>query len=108
MVGVGDFNGDNRDDILWRNDNGSVTDWLGRTDGRFDGNTDDANIKVGADWQVAGVGDFNGDGRDDVLWRNDNGALAEWLGQPNGGFAGNAAANYSVDPSWHVQSPDLI
>jgi len=23
--------------------------------------------------------DFNGDGRSDILWRNDSGALAEWL-----------------------------
>jgi len=107
VVGVGDFNGDGRDDILWRNDNGAVTDWLGQSDGRFTGNTANANIKVGSDWQVAGVGDFNGDGRDDVIWRNDNGALAEWLGQADGGFFGNAGVNYDVATSWHVQAPDL-
>ena len=25
------------------------------------------------------IGDFNGDGQSDILWRNDNGAVAEWL-----------------------------
>jgi len=109
VAGIGDFNGDNRDDILWRNDNGTVTDWLGRVDGRFDGNTDDANIVVGPDWHINGVGDFNGDGRDDVLWRNDDGDLTNWLGQANGGFASNIAnADYSVATSWHVQSSDML
>ena len=93
--------------MTWRNDNGTVTDWLGRTDGRFDGNTDDASIKVGDDWQAASIGDFNGDGRDDVLWRNDDGRLVGWLGQDDGGFAGNPGASYNVPTSWHIQSPDL-
>ncbi|MBV8791886.1 MAG: hypothetical protein JO237_07500 [Pseudolabrys sp.] len=25
------------------------------------------------------VGDYNGDGSSDILWRNDSGAMAEWL-----------------------------
>ena len=37
-------------------------------------------------WHIAGTGDFNGDGRDDILWRNDTGAVTNWLGQANGGF----------------------
>jgi len=34
--------------------------------------------------------DFNGDGRSDVLWRHDAGALTNWLGQAGGGFAANS------------------
>jgi hypothetical protein len=30
------------------------------------------------DWHVAGTGDFNGDGKTDILWRNDNGMVATW------------------------------
>ena len=107
-VGVGDFNGDGRDDILWRNDNGTVTDWLGQADGRFTGNTDDANLKVGAGWQVTGIGDYNGDGRDDVLWSNQNGDHVQWLGQADGGFASNATDPLgSLPVDWQVQTPDL-
>ena len=31
------------------------------------------------DWQIAGVGDFNGDGKADILWRHTNGQVYEWL-----------------------------
>ncbi len=32
-----------------------------------------------ATWHVVDVGDFNDDGSSDILWRNDDGTLAEWL-----------------------------
>jgi hypothetical protein len=57
---------------------------------------------------VAAIGDANGDGRDDIIWRNDSGAFTDWLGQPNGGFAINDAnAAQNVPISWHVQPADL-
>jgi hypothetical protein len=35
---------------------------------------------VGTDWQLAGLGDFNGDGKTDILWRHTvTGALYAWL-----------------------------
>jgi hypothetical protein len=33
---------------------------------------------VSADWHIGGVADFNGDGKSDILWRNNSGAVAEW------------------------------
>jgi serralysin len=32
-----------------------------------------------ASWHIVEVGDFNGDSSSDILWRNDNGSMAEWL-----------------------------
>ena len=103
VVGRGDFNGDGRDDIVWRNDNGAVTDWLATSNGALVGN--DANLftPVPTSWQVVGTGDFNGDGRSDLLWRNDNGTVTDWLANARGGFAGNDANLFTLIPaSWHV------
>ena len=83
--------------------------WLGTASGGFANNSANATYDISLDWTVAGTGDFNGDGRDDILWRNDSGALINWLGTPAGGFTPNAANSYSdVPTNWHVQSPDLI
>ena len=104
VVGTGDFNGDGRDDVLWRNDNGTVINWLGQPNGGFVSNQANSATTVSLDWHVAGVGDYNGDGRDDVLWRNDAGVVTNWLGQTNGGFIGNHAnAATAVPLDWHVQ-----
>ncbi|MEX0270309.1 FG-GAP-like repeat-containing protein [Leptolyngbyaceae cyanobacterium UHCC 1019] len=66
---VGDFNGDSKPDILYRNygtgentiwtlDNGKFTSAIG------------INSEKGAGWFVAGSGDFNGDNKWDLFWRN--------------------------------------
>ena len=103
VVGSGDFNGDGRDDILWRDNTGRVTDWLGQANGGFVTNFANADANAGLRWQIVSTGDFNGDGRDDILWRNDNGDLTDWLGQANGGFSSNVGnAYYGVDHSWNV------
>ena len=109
IAGIGDFNGDGRDDILWRNDDGRITDWLGNANGGFAPNASNSLNNVSLDWQVADIGDFNGDGRDDILWRNNDGRLTDWLGMANGGFADNAANAYNnVATQWHVQTPDVL
>ena len=103
VVGTGDFNGDGRDDILWRNDNGQLSNWLGQANGGFLLNDDVALTSVPTAWLVAGTGDFNGDGRDDILWRNTDGTLSNWLGQANGGFVANDAnAAAFVPTAWTV------
>jgi hypothetical protein len=103
IAGTGDFNGDGRVDILWRHDDGTVRDWLGQTNGGFTGNVGNLNLTVPTDWNIVGIGDFNGDGRSDILWQHDNGTVRDWLGQANGGFVGNTAnLNINPGPGWHV------
>jgi len=73
MQGVGDVNGDNQADLLWRNiTSGAVVVWL----------TNGATFGLGSmplEWQVAGLGDVSGDGQVDVIWRNsENGEVVVW------------------------------
>ena len=103
VVGTGDFNGDGRDDLLLRHTNGSLTNWLGQADWGFVSNQAQANYALPIGWHVSGTGDFNGDGRDDLLLRHDNGTVTNWLGEANGGFASNhAIANYALPLGWHI------
>jgi hypothetical protein len=59
-------------------------------------------------WHIIETGDFNGDARTDLLWRNDNGAVAEWL--MNGGLITSSfnpnvnGVNVSPDTTWHTQA----
>jgi len=81
VAGVGDLNGDGTDDLVWRNTaTGDVAVWLGNgvnaptTTGVIAGG-------VPLEWVIAGVGDLNGDGKDDLVWRNTaTGDVAVWLG----------------------------
>ncbi len=103
VADTGDFNGDGRSDILWRNLNGELSNWLGDADGGFTPNNANAAVLVNVGWQVAGTGDFNGDGRDDILWRNVDGQLSNWLGTTAGGFTPNNANSATTVPlAWQV------
>ena len=81
IAGIGDFSGDGKSDILWRNANGSLIEWT------MNGSQITSSQAVtlggaaatpGTSWSIAGIGDFNGDGKADMLWRNTNGTLIDW------------------------------
>jgi hypothetical protein len=80
IAGTGDFNADGRVDVLWRDtQSGAVGIWLMDVTG-----TSIASMAVPAspplEWVVQGVGDFNGDGKADILWREtSSGAVGIWI-----------------------------
>jgi hypothetical protein len=104
IVGTGDFNGDGHGDILWRDSSGTVTDWLGNSSGGFTANWNSFASNIPNTWQVVGTGDFNGDGRDDILWRNTTtGTITDFLANEIGGFTDNyAKAAVQVPTAWTV------
>ena len=61
---------------------------------------------LGTGWHIVGTGDFNGDGTDDILWRNDNGTVTQWIGHTDGTITGNGAnVNIAISTDWHIQDP---
>ena len=105
FAGTGDLNGDGKDDVLLRRS----------TDGRWyyypmNGRQTLTDQRGAADivsdpaWQLAGIGDLNGDGKDDVLLRH-NGDH-RWLYYPMNGrqhiSAERGTANLSTDTNWSI------
>jgi hypothetical protein len=76
---VGDFNGDGKADILWRDQKtGQNAMWL--MNGFTIVNSQYLPTVTDLNMQVVGVGDFNGDGKADILWREQQtGQNAIWL-----------------------------
>jgi len=77
ISGTGDFNADDKTDILWRN---SVTGvnalWL------MDAPTLTSTLIFPGSrpWSMGGTGDYNADNQTDILWRNGaSGENAVWL-----------------------------
>ena len=101
VAGIGDFNGDDRSDVMLRRTEGAwhyypldgpevVADASGR-----------AQITANTQWQLVGVGDFNGNGRHGVLLRHTNG---RWYYYPMNGrrqvSSGKGSVNMTARLEW--------
>ena len=101
LAGVGDLNGDGKDDVLFRHQgDGLIAYWQmngtsATTTTFLDG--------VGTDWHIVGMGNFDGDANhtSDVLWHNDNGANAIWF-MGSDGQVQQASFFNGVGSDWHV------
>jgi hypothetical protein len=80
IAGVGDFNGDGKSDILLHDSSsGQVYVWLMSGAAIIDQGSVWI-LGAGSTWQIAGVGDFNGDGKSDILLHDSSsGQVYVWL-----------------------------
>jgi hypothetical protein len=63
---------------LWQGSDGTPAIWLmDGTQAAWVGAVGPFN--PGPSWQIKGTGDFNGDGKSDILWQGSDGTPAIWL-----------------------------
>ncbi|BAZ40804.1 FG-GAP repeat-containing protein [Calothrix sp. NIES-4101] len=71
IIMTGDFNGDNKADIFWRNTaTGENSIWLRNGFNDFDLNSKQTITYAPISWDMVATGDLNGDNKDDLVWRN--------------------------------------
>ncbi len=126
MEGVADYDNDGVLDILWRNYNeGKNAIWL------MQNGSAGLELKNGyfitevpdTAWEIEAAKDFNGDGKQNILWRNyDTGRNAIWTldfnaANPNNPFSLNSAGTVFIDSApdtnweiagWHDMTGDVI
>jgi FtsP/CotA-like multicopper oxidase with cupredoxin domain len=96
---VGDFNRDNKIDIIWRNTStGANRIWL------MNGTTFSSSVNIRSSdnpWQIVGAGDFNNDGNADIVWRHPTtGANLVWL--MNGTTRSSIVTLTSAPTPWQI------
>ncbi len=106
IEGTGDFNNDGKTDLLWRHQTeGWLATWY--MDGTTVTGSDFLSINQQADtnWQIEGTGDFNNDGKTDLLWRHQMGGwLVTWY--MNGTTVTGSdflSINQQADTNWHIE-----
>jgi len=107
IAGIGDFNGDGNADILWLNTaNGQYVVWLMNSTGVSQsaglGNPGDASTP----WSVQQIGDFDGDGKSDILFYNNaTSQIVIWFMNANGLSIRSTGSPGAPGLAWQVQTP---
>jgi predicted nucleotidyltransferase len=103
IAATGDFDGDGKSDILLREAaTGDVGMWVmnGTT---VVSKTIVGNVATNLSWTIAGTGDFNGDGKSEILWRGTvSGDVGMWV--MNGTAIVSKTVVGNVPVSWNISN----
>jgi hypothetical protein len=103
IQGTGDFDADNTSDILWRHDSGQTYIWEMGTGLNVKAEGTIAHAAVPNDWHIQGTGDFDADGKTDILWRHDSGQTYIWEMNGLNVKAEGTIVHAAVPNDWHIQ-----
>jgi hypothetical protein len=103
FMGFGDFDGDGVFDILWRDNNtGTVAIWFLNSSGNIQSTASVGAVPIATTWTIAETGDFDGNGKADILWIDGTGNVAIWF--MTGATIASTASLGNVGTTWTVQA----
>ena len=77
--------------------------WLMNGTQTLSGQVVATSAEVSTNWHIAGTGDFNNDGKSDILWRADDGSVGIWLMNGTQTLSGQVIATPAVATTdWHI------
>ena len=103
VVAVGDFNGDGKADLVYQRQSDGLVEVQLLNGNTAIGGGVIANNPFGRDWKIITTGDFNGDGKSDLVWQNQATGLVELqFLDGNTAVGGGTIANNAFGPGWNV------
>src|SRR2546425_7871653 len=107
VKGIGDFDGDGKADILWRN-SATGQNYLYVMNGLTIASEGYLRTVADQAWQVKGIGDFDGDGKADILWRNTVTGEDYAYFMNGSAIASEGFLNTVSDPYWMPRSATTL
>jgi hypothetical protein len=103
ITGIGSLNNDGHSSLVWQNQSSGLVELQLLEGTRGTGGTIANNPFNSALWQVVGVGDFNGDGLSDLVYRRSSDGVVEVeLLSGTSAMGGGIIANTAFDTTWSI------
>jgi hypothetical protein len=101
IAGIGDFDGNGSEDILWRDNAGNIGIWL------MNGTSIYQTLVLGnvsLNWSVAQTGDYSGIDQSGILWTDTSGNVGAWFFKGPISSPATTLIYGNVGTTWNVQA----